>query len=501
MVETARFQKRKPIIMASQKADARMAEGQCDACPPGMLIKSDYKTELNNFNYYFSPYLNIFSLDNDFKVAHGTHLASNPLVMNESALNLIQYFDQPEPLNSIFLNRQEVWDYEILDNALKKMTGFNLIVPTEHSEPEYIESTDTLTALLHLTTFCNMACDYCYLADNRFKMSLSTGYAIIDNVFRSAALNKFPAIKLKYSGGEPLSCLSSILTLHKYATSLADKYNTELKGVILSNGTLLTPEITDKIRSSNLRLMISLDGIKEYHNCHRRFPNGSGSFEKVSDSIDLALSKGLIPDISITVSSRNAEGLPQLMEWILKRDLPFSLNFYRESDFSKNHKDLQLEEEKIVTGMLAAYKVIESNLPRQSLLASLADRANLAMPHLRPCSVGHSYMVFDCHGNISKCQMQINKPVTDIHADDPLTLIRQDQAGIRNIKVDEKEECKSCQWKYWCAGGCPLSAFRVSGRYDVKSPNCNIYKKLYPEIIRLEGLRIINSYEKDLNYL
>ncbi|MEM7348105.1 MAG: radical SAM protein, partial [Chloroflexota bacterium] len=131
------------------------------------------------------------------------------------------------------------------------------------------------------------------------------------------------------------------------------------------------------------------------------------------------MKKEVIPDISITVSGQSCQGLPKLIDWILKRNLPFSLNFYRENDFSALHQDLQLEEEKLITNIIAAFKVIEAQLPRQSLLASLVDRANLSTPHLKTCSVGNDYLVFDYLGQVSKCQMNINAPVTTSQADDP----------------------------------------------------------------------------------
>ncbi len=34
------------------------------------------------------------------------------------------------------------------------------------------------------------------------------------------------------------------------------------------------------------------------------------------------------------------------------------------------------------------------------------------------------------------------------------------------------------------------------GDNDVKSPNCNIYKALFPEALRLEGLRLL-KYQND----
>jgi len=233
--------------------------------------------------------------------------------------------------------------------------------------------------------------------------------------------------------------------------------------------------------------------VGEWHDAQRPYASGRGSFADVAESVELALAHDLIPDISVTVSGRNAEGLPEIMNWFLERDLPFSLNFYRQNDLSISHIDLKLEEEQIIAGMLAAFDVIEHNLPSRSLLASLTDRANLAVPHKRTCSVGDSYLVFNQHGQVSKCQMKMDTPIADIHTENLLQVIREDKSGIQNVSVEEKEGCRDCEWKYWCTGGCPLESYRVTGRYDVKSPNCNIYKTIFPEVLRLEGLRLLKE--------
>lgn len=353
-----------------------------------------------------------------------------------------------------------------------------------------------LTSWLHLTDRCNLRCDYCYLPHVREDMSPETGRAAIDATFRSALANGFKQVKFKYAGGESLLRFPLIVELHQYARTLADRHGLGLEGVILSNGTLLTPVMIETLKSLGLRLMISLDGLGAYHDVHRPYAGGRGSFADVAEAIDLALANGLVPNISVTISSRTAEGLPDVMAWILERELPFSLNFYRENDLSASHEDMQLNEEKIISGMLAGFKVIENNLPRRPFLGGIIDRANMSVSHTHTCGVGQNYLVFDQHGQIAKCQMHIRKPVADVHAADPLAVIRADQIGIQNISVEEKEGCKTCEWKYWCAGGCPLTTYRATGRYDVKSPNCNIYKALFPEALRLEGLRLL-KYQDD----
>jgi uncharacterized protein len=470
----------------------KASEGQCDcACVASLPIDRQPATPLTNVSYSLNPgnpFLAV-SLTANYYATLGRD--SNSIVLNHSALVVANHFSQARPLQDIPLAWRKAWRDEDIQSTLEQMVTLNMLVPKGYVAPPLIEALTTLSAWLHVTDHCNLRCVYCYLPHARADMSAETGRAAIDATFRSALAHGYSQVKLKYAGGEPLLCFPLITQLHRHAQALSNQHDLALDGVLLSNGTLLTAQMVKTMQSLGLRLMISLDGLGEYHNRQRHFADGRGSFDAVARAINLALSHSLVPDISITISGRNADGLPELMAWVLERDLPFSLNFYRENDFSASQADLRLEEECIIEKMLAAYKVIEANLPRRSLLASLADRANLSAPHLRTCSVGHSYLVFNHLGQVAKCQMDIKHIVTDVNDPDPLTTVGESAIGVRNLKVDEKVECRDCQWRYWCAGGCPLMAYRATGRYDVKSPNCNIYKALYPEVLRLEGLRLL----------
>jgi uncharacterized protein len=139
----------------------------------------------------------------------------------------------------------------------------------------------------------------------------------------------------------------------------------------------------------------------------------------------------------------------------------------------------------------AAYHEIEQHPPRYSLLGCLLDRGNLSAPHQHTCAAGKNYLVIDHLGRVASCQMEIAHTITTIEHEDPLSILRQNHSGLQNLPVTEKEGCRDCAWKYWCTGGCPLATFRATGRYDVQSPNCGIYQALYPDVIRLEGLRLL----------
>jgi len=434
-----------------------------------------------------------FPVTADYSARLGqTHPA---VVINDPTLRMLAHFQQPRSLEDVPTGWRDAWGESHVNTTLTQMRALGLLTPASYTLPTLAETPTLLSAWLHLTDRCNLRCDYCYLPHARADMSPATGHAAMDATFRSALAHGYRAVKLKYAGGEPLLRFPFIVELHRYAHSLAQQHGLTVDGVILSNGTLLTADMVETMQAEGLRLMISLDGLGTYHDSQRHFPDGRGSFDAVARAVELALVGGLVPDISITVSGRNAEGLPDVVAWVLERDLPFSLNFYREHGSSDWQSDLRLDEVRISEGMLAAYKIVEANLPRRSLLASLADRANLAAPHQRVCSVGQSYLVFDTEGRVAPCQMAIGQTVADCHDPDPLTAIRESATGLHNPTVDEKKGCRACEWRYWCAGGCPLQAYRAAGRYDAKSPNCNIYKALYPEVVRLEGLRLLKYAE------
>lgn len=487
----------RPRILVSLNSTC-VPTGQCDcdggdcACDLSPLAElgSDISLSLGIFETEFviSPNSQIMNLDDTYSICYGTN--HKVAVLNQSALYLRNIFTKPHKLGDITKENSHINQTD-LQTAIQELYQARLIVPKNNSSFNLNEIPETLSAWLHITDRCNLRCDYCYLPHLARDMSIDIGRAAIESTFRSASLNNYRRVKLKYAGGEALLCSPLIKELHLYAQSLSKEKGIILDGVVLSNGTLITPEIIEMLKILNLRLMISLDGLSDFHNIQRNYAGGKGSFQDVERGIKIALQNGLIPDISITISGRNAEGLSDLIEWILEHNLPFSLNFYRENELSASYEDLQLEESRMIQGMLAAFKVIELKLPNRSLLGSLVDRANLASPHKRTCGVGQSYLVFDYQGQIAKCQMQLHKTISSVDAQDPLTVVRQDKTGIQNLSVEEKEGCRTCEWKYWCTGGCSLATFKATGRYDIQSPNCNIYKALYPEALRLEGLRLL----------
>lgn len=350
------------------------------------------------------------------------------------------------------------------------------------------QSQPLLTAWVHLTNACNLRCTYCYIAKTSERMRPEVGRVVIDAIFRAADAYTYPGVALKYAGGEPIMALSLLEAIHGYARELAARGGHAVRATVLTNGIALSAGSVRRLRALGVSLTVSLDSLDDGHNRQRPTLSGGGSLPLVLAGIERALDAGISLQVAATVTPETAPALPELAHWLLSRQLPFSVSFYRpHHDGARDRTD----EQRLIAAMRALYEVVAANPPPWSVLGALLDRTDSTVSSLRSCAAAHDYLVFDTHGRIASCQMEIARPLGSATVGDPIMLIRDGQQGLRNPSVNEKQGCRSCDWRYWCGGGCPVAVYRATGRYDLPSPSCAVYKALYPDLLRLEGQRIL----------
>jgi uncharacterized protein len=313
----------------------------------------------------------------------------------------------------------------------------------------------------------------------------------VEALVGSAVRNGFRRLRLKYAGGEASLNAGVVIELHDYVVARCAAAGLGLSAVLLSNGVTIRDDFATQLAERDIRIMISLDGIGAAHDAQRPTLGGKPSSAMVMRTVDKLLAVGVAPHISITITGRNVAAVAPVVRFALERELTFSFNFFRDNECSSSFADLQYEEQAMVAGIRDAFAVIEECLPRWSVLGSVLDRGQLLEPRRRSCGVGDDYVVIDQHGGIAKCHMEIKDTVGDIRTADPVTAIRNESVGLRNLLVEDKAGCRDCTWRHWCSGGCAAATFRATGRFDVRSPNCNIYRAIYPDAVRLEGLRVL----------
>jgi uncharacterized protein len=449
---------------------------QDDCAPVGNAAnwRTFLHTEKTALLLRLTPHLYTDSLPHGFTLAYGPYAPAGPVVLNRPALERLLTFRSPQP-------PEEAVDFTL--------AAQNLLLPD--GPPPVIEPgrPTTLTAWLHVTNACNLACPYCYVRKSNARMSLAAGQQAVEAVFQSAQRHGFQSVKLKYAGGEAALHFGRVQQLHHYAQTLAQQTGLTLQAVVLSNGTIWTPAMARWLAAAGVRLMVSVDGVGPAHDALRPAVGGSGSFARLEQTMDrVLLPAGIRPDIAVTVTGQNAHAAAGAVAWAIDRGLAFSLNFYRAAPHSARRTALQLEETEIIAGMRRAYRVIKENLPAQPFLNGLLDRAQF-QAHTHTCGVGQNYLVFTHTGHVAQCQMHLLHARPLEQNDDLLARVARDVIPV--VSVDEKIGCQDCAWRYRCAGGCPLETYRATGRFDVQSPHCNIYRALFPEALHLEGLRLL----------
>lgn len=154
------------------------------------------------------------------------------------------------------------------------------------------------TVTFVVTDDCNLRCKYCYITHKKSdnKMDFNTAKAFIDRLLTTDEMRYSEAVILEFIGGEPFieaRLIDKIVDYFKLkAFELDHDWYWNYRISICTNGVNYSSPEVQKLINKNVNKMsviISVDGTKEKHDMQRIFPDGSGSFDRIDDNIDLWL--------------------------------------------------------------------------------------------------------------------------------------------------------------------------------------------------------------------
>jgi len=162
------------------------------------------------------------------------------------------------------------------------------------------------------TPFCNIDCSYCYLPDRRSKhvVAKETLANLFAQVFASGWTDD--RLTIVWHAGEPM-----VLPIDFYREAFRLAAETKPRALTLShsfqtNGTLIDDAWCDFFAEADVRVGVSVDGPKEFHDRHRRTRSGQGTFERTIAGIRLLRRRGL-PFHVISVLTAASLAAPQRM--------------------------------------------------------------------------------------------------------------------------------------------------------------------------------------------
>lgn len=151
----------------------------------------------------------------------------------------------------------------------------------------------TRLLVLQPTPFCNLDCDYCYLAtrDERGRMDPELAGRAISALAEARLLG--PELAVVWHAGEPLAAGIDFYRRAFASAARALPPGTTLDHCIQTNGVLIDADWCALFREWGVRVGVSLDGPAHVHDAHRRTRSGKGTHARVMAGIEALRAHGL----------------------------------------------------------------------------------------------------------------------------------------------------------------------------------------------------------------
>lgn len=154
-----------------------------------------------------------------------------------------------------------------------------------HVEVQYREKygEQYLHLILMPTEQCNFRCVYCYEEFKRGTMEQSVQDGLVTFVSGQAELAQ---LDVNWFGGEPLLAPEVVLSMSRRLREVAGELGATAAFSMTTNGYLLTPQMFDDCLDAGVQtFQISLDGLKDEHDCKRVAVDGDGTYDVIMQNL------------------------------------------------------------------------------------------------------------------------------------------------------------------------------------------------------------------------
>ena len=375
-------------------------------------------------------------------------------------------------------------------------------------------------AWLHLTNACNLACPYCYIHKSSDHMTGHVSDRTLDAVAATAASGDVDRIHVRFAGGEPMLQFAQLQAFYAAAHAKCAAHGVTFSAAVLTNGTVVPDGAPAWLRENGVSVSISVDGVGEVQDTMRPVKGGGASSARLEAGVAQYLAAGIRPYMLVTVGESNIDALPQLVDWLMEHDLGFRLSLVRDLEWGGATLDDRHGAEQAVvpdaqtmlTGeplfrvqrqLAAAYARVEAHLvanPRRKTSFRPSHKfcdLELWRPIEQACGAGRSYVAISERGEVSPCQAALHHAGTQPIRPQSLLVQAREQTQFQPFRrATLNAECASCQFRASCAGGCPLLLYRREGHVDGRSPYCEVFRAVIPQILRLSALELVLASEK-----
>lgn len=442
---------------------------------------------------------------NFIEIEKGVHALFNSLFLNvlfvddtkKKQIEKLRVNDSEKKVlleNGIYVNRKSN------DEKVFQVIKNNIV---EHSKKISI-------MYLNLSTYCNLACKYCFIDNNplsvndRRIMTFETAKNALEKFKEEIIKNNEESIaQIILYGGEPLTNSQNFEKIITYARQILPK----IKITLITNGTLLNEEIIKFLRNNSIIIGLSIDGPKCINDKYRIFKSSKESvFDNETTKIKLlnkldcqyGLSSTVTPDLI-----KHKDETISCFRNLKVHDVFFNLYHYSSKTKENDWQKFYLEMSEFILQMNDDLKKIDINEGR------IRDQINLIVKEIfkfQSCgAVGLNQITIQPNGDVCICQgdsRSSKQTIGNINLDKIEEMIHSPKvAQWQNYYTVCRKECKYCEAIFVCGGGCPLQAEALFGsRKLLDKPSCIFYKKflrwyLQKYYLKIKGGKDVNCSE------
>ena len=400
----------------------------------------------------------------------------------------------------------------ITEEDFSNLVSLGILVPNDINERQTIidsnkkrleklyKKNNALSLVITPTLQCNFKCYYCFekttIRKDEVALSMNVQDDIINFISKSIVENHIKEVNIKWYGGEPLMQPQVIFSMQERINTICKLHDVKLLSDIITNGLLLTPEISELLFENGIKTaQITIDGPETIHNKRRLYPeNPTNNYKIILDNI-LKANENIRFSIRINVDKMNKDYIFSLVDdfveqkiWPYKKNVSLYLAKVRSDDEKVNlpYKEFAIFEDNIRYYLMNKYNEITQT-----------NKAKLRFHYPTygggfGCGYGVSKnsWVISYNGYLFRCWESVG---CNEHIVGTIKDLLEDfgQSIFEKIKVDnhtfERWGCFDCKHFPICSSICPWDYLNSSNN----ERRCTTWKSL------LE-YRLINQYKQFL---
>ncbi len=323
---------------------------------------------------------------------------------------------------------------------------------------------------LHLTTSCNMRCSYCYSPPRPGDgMSREVAYEALE---LGARLNS-GSCGIVFFGGEPLLHKDLIAATVRRAREMEAQRRGGFHFKLTTNGVLLDEEFLEFSVRNDILVAMSFDGVREAQDRHRRFPDGSPTFDFLLEKLKLLLAVRPYASVLMVVNPDTARYFSESVSFLLKlgaKYLIVSLNYA--APWGKSELRVLARQYRRLGALYVKWTRQGRKFYLSPFEVKLSSHINRHCYRKERCELARRQISVDPQGYLYPC-VQFTKAGPESswcigNVRDGID--EQARMRIHDASEKEKEVCEDCAIKDRCNNSCGCLNWQTTGSVNTVSP-------------------------------